>query len=306
MSKIVIIATYFGKLPNYINLWLKSCSYNKNIDFLLVTDDIIDKNIYIPKNVYIKNMNMSQLIQLIEKNTGIKPNIKKAYKLCDFRPAYGYIFKEYINEYDFWGHCDLDMIFGDIRKFITDDVLNKYNKILNRGHLTLYKNNEKVNKYYRLQSDNINYSEIFSSENNYIFDEWDGIHKLLNEHNISQYHDEFIADIDPRYKKFKCTGIKNYKHQVFEWDEGKIYQTYKDGNKIKRNELAYIHFQKRKFNETIYLHKDRFYITPDGFKECKEEISIKDLKKYNRDNILYFFNNRLVYYIKKIKNKVEI
>lgn len=303
MRKIVIIAVYFGELPKYLNLWLKSCSYNKDIDFLLVTNDSIHENIDVPKNVYLKQMNMQQLIQLIEKNTGVKPNIKKAYKLCDFRPAYGDIFKEDIKKYDFWGHCDLDMIFGDIRKFISDDILDKYNKILNRGHLTLYRNNKKVNEYYKLPSKKFNYKEIFTSEDNHIFDEWNGIHSLLNEHNIPQYHDEFIADIDPRYKRFKCTKIKNYKHQIFEWRNGEIYQIYEDKKQIKRKELAYIHFQKRNFSKTIYVYKDRFYITPEGFKECKEDVSKEDLKKYNKDNFLYFFNNRLIYYIKKIKNK---
>ena len=32
--------------------------------------------------------------------------------------------------YDFWGHCDMDLIWGDIRNFITEDVLSKYDKII--------------------------------------------------------------------------------------------------------------------------------------------------------------------------------
>lgn len=39
------------------------------------------------------------------------------------------MFQEYIKDYDFWGHCDADLIFGDIRKFVTDDILNKYDRL---------------------------------------------------------------------------------------------------------------------------------------------------------------------------------
>ena len=37
--KVCVIGVYFGKLPEYFNLWLKSCEYNKDIDFLIVSDN---------------------------------------------------------------------------------------------------------------------------------------------------------------------------------------------------------------------------------------------------------------------------
>ena len=52
-------------------------------------------------------------------------NIQKPYKLCDFKPAYGKIFEDYLEAYDFWVHCDLDIRWGDIRKFIPEKVLEE-------------------------------------------------------------------------------------------------------------------------------------------------------------------------------------
>ena len=49
MKKIVFICPYFGKLPEYIDVWLKSCEYNKDIDWILITDDKTDYNY--PTNV---------------------------------------------------------------------------------------------------------------------------------------------------------------------------------------------------------------------------------------------------------------
>ena len=48
----------------------------------------------------------------------------------------------------YWGHCDVDLIWGDIRKFVTDDVLTKYKRIFSRGHCSIYENSSEVNAVY--------------------------------------------------------------------------------------------------------------------------------------------------------------
>ena len=48
-KKICLIILYFGKLPNYFDLWLNSCKYNSSIDFLIFTDDRTEYDY--PKNV---------------------------------------------------------------------------------------------------------------------------------------------------------------------------------------------------------------------------------------------------------------
>ena len=40
MKKLVLICPYFGKIPEIqMNLWLKTCSFNKSIDFIILTND---------------------------------------------------------------------------------------------------------------------------------------------------------------------------------------------------------------------------------------------------------------------------
>jgi hypothetical protein len=63
---------------------------------------------------------------------GFGVNIKHSYKLCDFKPAYGFIFFELIENYDFWGYCDIDIIFGSIRDFITKEILESHDLISTR------------------------------------------------------------------------------------------------------------------------------------------------------------------------------
>ena len=50
------------------------------------------------------------------------------YKLCDYKPAYGEIFAPELSGYDFWGYGDMDLVFGDLRAYFTEDKLRKYDK----------------------------------------------------------------------------------------------------------------------------------------------------------------------------------
>ena len=50
------------------------------------------------------------------------------------------MFSEYLTGYDFWGHCDIDLLWGNIRRFVTDEKLKKYKKLYTAGACVLYKN----------------------------------------------------------------------------------------------------------------------------------------------------------------------
>ena len=41
-------------------------------------------------------------------------------------------FSEIIADYDFWGIGDIDIVYGDIRSFINDEILNEYDVISSR------------------------------------------------------------------------------------------------------------------------------------------------------------------------------
>lgn len=300
---IKVIAMYFGKLPDYFNLWLKSCEHNKGIDFLVITDDTTKYQL--PQNVEIHITSLDDIKTLINKKVGVKVNFDRPYKLCDFRPAYGIIFDNLLEGYSFWGHCDLDMIFGDIRGFITNDILREYTKILNRGHFTLYKNNHEVNNYFKLEHEELDYIEVFESSSNYIFDEWAGIHKILKKYGIPQYHKEFIADINPKIGRLTCTAIVNYKKQAFIWKDGKVFQYYNEDEELKYKEVAYIHFQKRNMTviDDIDINDNMFFITPNGFLNGNElELNANVLNNYNKNSYFYTIN----YFFNKIKKRYRL
>ena len=88
-KSIAILICYLGKLPWYFNYFVHSCKYNPMVDFYIITDDHKNSNM-LPPNVVIMNKTMDELNTLASKRLGFKINITHPYKLCDFKPAYGF------------------------------------------------------------------------------------------------------------------------------------------------------------------------------------------------------------------------
>lgn len=110
---------------------------------------------------------------LASEKLGFEVNVCSPYKVCDFKPAYGLIFFDYIKEYDFWGQSDIDVIFGDIRAFFNDDFLNSFDFINPRhdyttGCFMLFKNTDVMNNMFKKSKD---YKRVFSDCTHYCFDE---------------------------------------------------------------------------------------------------------------------------------------
>ena len=62
--KVALIVLYFGKLPNYFSLFLKSCEVNKDFTWLIFTDDETEFNY--PENV--KKIDMKNVKIYFNKN----------------------------------------------------------------------------------------------------------------------------------------------------------------------------------------------------------------------------------------------
>ena len=147
MSKsIIIIIPYFGKFPEWSDLFFETLRCNSSIDFYFFTDCDIEK--YESSNIKYQKISFEDYISFINKRIDLNFNPPNPYKLCDLRPLYGYIHHDVINKYDFYGWTDMDILFGDIRSFYTDDILSKYevlstHNIRISGHLSLFKNSKK-------------------------------------------------------------------------------------------------------------------------------------------------------------------
>lgn len=290
MKTVCMIIPYFGKLPNYFNLWLESVKYNKDFDFYLITDDRT-KYEY-PQNVRLSYATFEQLKNRIQGLYDFKINLKNPYKLCDFRPAYGEIFEEEIKDYDFWGYCDIDLIFGDIKKFVTNDILEQFDKINLHGHFSLYKNNEECRKLYRKKwKDLIEYDYVFKRDWSYHFDEYPGIAYYCEYEGVKTIDIENYADIGwltnkfvKKYDRSKRIDDQENIKQIFYWNKGSLINLIKEDYGIVKEEYMYIHLQKRKMKNSVKDTKVAYFIVPNEFIQGEYEEVVGRIEEYCIDS----------------------
>lgn len=294
-----IIVCWYGEIPEYFKLWERSCANNINYDFLVFTDQVIETKY---PNIQIKNMSFTEIKTLISKKLKLNINFAKSYKFCDFRPAYGVIFEEYLKEYDFWGHCDIDQIFGNLDKFISNSIFETYEKINHNGHFVLYKNNEKMNNLYKCAGAVFNYKEVFQNEENYAFDEYTGINRIAKKNNIKEIYLNCFADIDTRFKRYKTFNHENWKKQIFTFENGSIYRYIANQKEIvKKEEFMYLHFQKKKPNLYIKSMNQNIAIGSKGIFNFKK-IQTETFDKINPyRGVVYEIIEKSMYYLMKIK-----
>ncbi len=260
MNRIIIIVPYFGNFNNYFSLWLEGCRMNSSIDWLLITDN--NQKYNFPSNVIKLKTTLDILKNRIENYLKLDVYLDNPYKLCDFRPAYGDIFHSEISGYDFWGYCDLDLVWGNIRSFLTDQVLNNYDNISKWGHFHLVRNCKKMNTLYQLSTKGVpNYKNVFASNLQFCYDEIHGFYKMCQENDIKTYIiDDCFFDADYRWKSLK-SGIyqKQYFNQsginTFCYDGCNLFIT---GESDKN--LLYIHLQKRPMRMLVPEYSERFYL----------------------------------------------
>lgn len=290
-----VISIYFGTFPNYFPQWLESCRWNPSIDFLLITDQNIPLSL--PENVHIIKSNLSETKRKFEEALGQPVELEKSYKLCDYKPMYGLAFQEYLKNYDFWGHCDLDLIWGDIRKFVTDDILKVYDKILPLGHLSIFRNNDEVNNYFKLPgSRRGNYEDVIRTNKICVFDETYGINAILEANELPIYSKEVAADISFRNQRMIIAGKQhnNYKYQIFYIKNGRCLRAYIDSeNNIRTDEFAYIHLQKRHYNNVI--NSNNYIVGQNDFFELPSIITKETIETYNHSKPKFYEKLEFIY-----------
>lgn len=244
MKTIGIIIPYFGKLPAFYKAWERTARENSTVDFWLFTDcDIKEK-----ENIHVVPCSFREIKELVQRQFEFPIALEEPYKLCDYKPAYGKIFKKWIGKYDFWGYCDIDLLFGNIRSFFTDEVLNQFERCLYLGHISLYKNCEKINKLFEFSENGgypaLNYEDVFRSNESWYFDEARGMYTkcLLNQ--ITVYTTDKMRDPMEGEPFFYWKGNDSENQFVVLWENGQCFAVDRTGN---RTELLYAHFFRRNF-----------------------------------------------------------
>ena len=275
MRKIIIIGCYFGTLRVDAQLFIKSIEANPTIDWLIFSDC---KWGMVPPNMKVVNVSFEDLRDQIQSKFDFTICLEAPYKLCDFRPAYGDIFQSYICQYDFWGHCDFDMVFGNLRNFFTEDKLNHYDRIYYQGHLSLYRNTRKINNLYKSDKGKLYYKDVFSSPLARVFDEVDGMYHIFVNEKVPIYSEVEYIDVVPYLNRMlhPRNGYNiskkypmNYCKQVFGYENGSVYKWFINEQKVEKVEFAYIHYSHKEFKP---IDSDNFFFNRKGLVAADQEM----------------------------------
>lgn len=236
-KSICLVIIYMGKWPIWFPAFLRSCALNPSVDWRIYTDCEIPESG--PGNVTFISTNTADVNALANDRIGMEIPITSPRKFCDLKPTYGTIFHRDLEKYDFWGFCDMDVIWGDIRKYMSDDILSKYDVITTRknaiaGHFTLVKNRPEVTDLFRT---NDLYIESFAKTEYMWFDEstYENIIRDLEESGkVSVLWDRFLVNTE------RGSAHQEYHLDRWEFDHGKLYKLDKNLNRI--NEEMYLHF----------------------------------------------------------------
>lgn len=286
MKKCLIILPYFGRFNNYFDLFVESCRKNTTVEWLLLTDD--RTNLKYPNNIHVIYTTIEDIKKRVNEKMGFEVALDKPYKLCDIRPAFGFIFEEELIGYDYWGHCDCDLIFGDLDNRLQLLMCEEWDKIFAVGHLSLYKNTYENNRIFMNSVDGVKiYKEFMTCPDPCWFDEdWKeyNIVRLFIDAGKRLYLDDLSANPYGQKARFhlrkyipSVRGFVTlpYENGLFTWEDGSIFFNRIDHHKVvERREFLYLHLQRRTMINEVSTINKFFAIIPNKFIPIKSKNEI--------------------------------
>lgn len=149
---IAVVIPYFGRWDEWAPLFFETVRKNASVEFLLFTD--CDMEALTAPNVRVTSLSFDEYVATVNERLGTTFAPDNAYKLCDLRPLLGCIHRPEFDGFDFYGWCDVDLLFGDIRSFYTDEILDRYDVLSTHGHrisghFALFRNTQRNRAMYR-------------------------------------------------------------------------------------------------------------------------------------------------------------
>lgn len=260
MKRIVFIIPYFGPWPEWMPLFLVSCRFNPSINWVLISDS--DLPVEKPDNVRHVRMDWADYVKLVSERLGIDFRPASPYKLCDIKPALAEIHPEFVEGFDYWAFGDIDVIYGNIRKFYTDEFL-KYGLISTHpngisGHFCLLRNDPKTNAAFRKVR---KWDELLCDPKHRKFDEGPFRRIFLKDRSAFEWlrqlktrldsycRDAFFFEAHSTPWGYLIDSDVERPPERWIWQEGRLV----DALDLQR-ELMYLHFMNWKSNRYLWIN----------------------------------------------------
>lgn len=293
-AKIAMIIPYFGEWPEWIDLFLYSCSKNPQVDFWFFTDCRLPATIY--RNTIFRMTSFEAYCERVSRVLDIDFHPASPYKLCDLKAFYGVVHADDLTGYDYWAFGDNDLIWGNLDIIINPRNLKKYDLITAHsyhiaGHFTVIR---KESKYTRLCLKVPDWKTLLLDTKNYALDEglWSNmvypelkqvrrLYRFLFKPIFRMHFFRYLALMNPLFcNRFTHRSFVEYytspnpalgQQWEYRLNENKIFRY--DGL-----ELPYLHFlffKRNIYSDSEYYWKPDFYQLPtDWKKEVKRSIYV--------------------------------
>jgi len=257
-----LIVPYFGDRPAYLPLVVASMAHNPDVEWLLLTDQPLTDA---PRNLTVQVCEFADLASRIQRHFDFQIALTEPYQLCDFRPAFGEIFGAELHGYDFWGHCDLDVIFGQIGDHLPPEAFEA-DKILFQGNFALYRNTADAARWYRHEVGKISYREVMTTPAAQHFDEWGGIYYIVEDLGVRSWQQNVIFDLSFSTYRTRSEDVAGHPRR-YAWEQGEVCEYRVEGGEVLRRTALLVHFQKRTMRAPAaeVLAADRYWIAANGF-----------------------------------------
>jgi hypothetical protein len=258
-----LIAPHFGSRPEYFPLVVRSMAANPDVSWLLLTDQPVANA---PGNVVVELYTFDDLVERIRSHFAFDISLPTPYKLCDFRPAFGEIFADELTGYDFWGHSDLDVVFGRIRDHLPTAAFET-DKILFNGNFSLYRNTAETAGWYRHEVGKVSYRDALTNPAAMHFDEWAGIYYIVEDLGAPAWQEDVIFDISFRRYRTRAEAPQGRDPRRYAWEDGEVCEYRLERGRLERRTALLIHLQKRVLRAPApaVLAAERYWILPNGF-----------------------------------------
>lgn len=157
MLKKTFIVCMLGEPFSWINQFVEQVQFleKDGWEWLIFTPSKLESK----GNIRFIDMDCEGFNKLCEEKTGVRPNFFITEKgvpsvhITDYYVASGLIFEDYLEGSDYWGIANLDIVFGNLSKFLPDSELEKYDVWTDdptsfNGIFSLFKNYEYINNFF--------------------------------------------------------------------------------------------------------------------------------------------------------------
>ena len=108
-------------VPSYFRFWAESAGMNAGlVDFLVFTTPTLEPH-YVAAAKGIPNVKifvLQDIAAFYAERLGIPDLLVDGEVLKDLKPMHGFVFESYLTEYSHWGFGDIDLIYGDLSRFL--------------------------------------------------------------------------------------------------------------------------------------------------------------------------------------------